>query len=71
MSAQEKAEKIYFFFDFKLNYCEAAISLLWEEAYNREYWELVWECLLDKYGERWQQIEFEHQRIDYIKACQL
>ena len=50
---------------------ESAICLLHQHSKEKEFWEEVWEALLDAYGCRWQQIEFEHQRQDYIKACTL
>jgi hypothetical protein len=71
MSAQEKAEQIYSYMNFNFVAAESAICLLHQHGENKDYWELVWEALLDTHGERWQQIEFEHQRQHYIQACTL
>jgi hypothetical protein len=71
MSAQEKAEQIYIYLDLDFVASECSICLLHQHCENKTYWEEVWEQLLDKYGERWQQIEFQYQRKEYIKACQL
>jgi hypothetical protein len=71
MTPKEKAEKIYSYMDFSINASESAICLLHQHTEDKAYWEEVWEALLDTYGCRWQQIEFEHQREEYIKACQL
>jgi hypothetical protein len=71
MNAAEKAEQIYCYMNFSINAAESAICLLHQHSEDKAYWEEVWEALLDTHGCRWQQIEFEHQREDYIKACQL
>ena len=71
MTPKEKAEKIYAYMNFSINAAESAICLLHQHCEDKSYWEDVWEALLDTYGCRWQQIEFEHQREEYIKACQL
>jgi spore germination protein YaaH len=71
MSAQEKAEQIYTYMNHNFVAAESAICLLHQESEYKIFWEQVWEELLDKYGERWQQIEFEHQRQHYIQACTL
>jgi spore germination protein YaaH len=67
----EQAEKIYSYMNFNFVAAESAICLLHQHSKEKEFWEEVWEALLDAYGCRWQQIEFEHQRQDYIKACTL
>lgn len=71
MTPSEKAEQIYNYMNFSINAAESAICLLHQESEYKIFWEQVWEALLDQHGERWQQIEFENQREDYIKACQL
>jgi hypothetical protein len=71
MSAQDKAEQIYIYMNLSFNAAEGAICLLHQHSEDKAYWEEVWEALLEAHGERWQQIEFEHQREEYIKACQL
>jgi hypothetical protein len=69
MSPQQKAEQIYIYMNLSINAAECAICLLHQHSKEKEFWEEVWEALLDAYGCRWQQIEFEHQREDYIQAC--
>jgi hypothetical protein len=71
MTPKEKAEQIYAYMDFSINAAESAICLLHQESEYKIFWEQVWEALLDTYGCRWQQIEFEHQRQHYIQACTL
>jgi hypothetical protein len=71
MTPKNKAEQIYIYMNLSFNAAESAICLLHQHSKEKEFWEEVWEALLDTYGCRWQQIEFEHQRQDYIKACQL
>ena len=71
MTPQEKAEQIYIYMNHNFVAAESAICLLHQHCEDKAYWEEVWDALLDTHGERWQQIEFEHQRKDYIKACQL
>jgi hypothetical protein len=71
MTAHQKAEQIYIYMNLSINAAESAICLLHQHAEEKAYWEDVWEALLEAHGCRWQQIEFENQRIDYIKACQL
>jgi hypothetical protein len=71
MTPSEKAEQIYAYMNFSFNSAESAICLLHQESEYKIFWEEVWEALLDTHGERWQQIEFEHQRQHYIQACQL
>ena len=71
MTPKNKAEQIYIYMNLSFNAAESAICLLHQESEYKIFWEEVWEALLDAHGCRWQQIEFEHQREDYIKACQL
>jgi len=71
MSAQEKAEQIYSYMNFNFVAAESAICLLHQHGENKDYWELVWEALIDKYGEHWQKIQFEYERQHYIQACTL
>jgi hypothetical protein len=71
MSPKQKAEQIYIYMNLSINAAECAICLLHQHNEDKKFWEEVWEALLDTYGCRWQQIEFEHQREHYIQACQL
>ena len=71
MTPKNKAEQIYTYMNHNFVAAESAICLLHQESEYKIFWEQVWEELLDKYGERWQQIEFEHQRQHYIQACTL
>ena len=71
MSPQQKAEQIYIYMNLSFNAAESAICLLHQHSKEKEFWEEVWEALLETHGERWQQIEFEHQREHYIQACTL
>lgn len=71
MTPKQKAEQIYAYMNFSITAAEYAICLLHQHSEDKAYWEEVWEALLESHGCRWQQIEFEHQRGEYIKACQL
>jgi spore germination protein YaaH len=71
MTPKQKAEQIYIYMNLSFNAAESAICLLHQHCEDKAYWEEVWEALLDTYGCRWQQIEFEHQRQHYIQACTL
>lgn len=71
MTPELKAQQIYKHLR-SFNAAEAAISLLWHHNVGeRDYWEEVWEALIDTRGEHWQKLEFQHNRKDYINACQL
>jgi len=71
MTPKNKAEQIYIYMNLSFNAAESAICLLHQHGENKDYWEIVWEALIDKYGEHWQKIQFEYERQDYIQACTL
>jgi hypothetical protein len=68
MTAQQRAKQIYNYMGSFSN-AEGAICLLWNhDTEKQEYWEEVWEALIDTKGEHWQKLEFQHNRKDYINA---
>lgn len=71
MTPKEKAEKIYTYMNLDFIASEGAICLLYQHCEDKEYWEEVWEALIDTRGEHWQKLEFQHNRKDYINACTL
>jgi hypothetical protein len=71
MKHTERAEQIYSYMNFNFVAAESAICLLHQHGENKDYWVIVWEALIDKYGEHWQKLQFEYQREDYINACTL
>jgi len=71
MTPKQKAEKIYTYMNLDFVAAEGAICLLHQHSKEKEFWEEVWEELIDTRGEHWQKIEFQHNRKDYINACML
>jgi len=71
MTPKDKAEKIFYYLNLDFVAAEGAICLLHQHCDDTEYWEEVWEHLIDTHGENWQKIEFQYNRQDYINACTL